>query len=68
MWMGAFVPAIAEAAIEHLEEFITDMANDRLPPWFMQVMPGADLLAIIKTAGSRNSVGDHKPVVIPRLA
>ena len=63
--MGVFAPAIAETTIEHLEDLITDMANDRLPPWFMQAMQGAELLAIIKTEGTRNSVGHHRPVVIP---
>jgi hypothetical protein len=66
MWMGAlFSPATTETTSEHLEDPITDMANDRLPPWFMKAMQGADLLAIIKTERSKNSIGDHKPVVIP---
>ena len=38
MWMGAFAPASAETTIQYLENFITDMANDKLPPWFMQAM------------------------------
>ena len=35
MWMGAFTLEVAETAIEHLEKFITDMGNDKMPPWFM---------------------------------
>jgi hypothetical protein len=48
MLMGAFAPRAAETAIGHLENFITDMANDKRPPWFMQAMQGAYLMAIIK--------------------
>ena len=47
--MGAFAPESVETAIKHLEDFIIDMANVRLPPWFMHAMQGADMLAIIKT-------------------
>ena len=32
MWMGAFAPTTADEAIEHLEDLITDMTSDRLPP------------------------------------
>jgi hypothetical protein len=65
IWMGAFAPDTVDEAIEHLEDMITDMANDRLPPWLMQAMQGADLLAIIKTEGTKSEVGDHGPVVMP---
>jgi hypothetical protein len=41
------------------------MANNKLPPWFMHVMQGADLLAIIKTKGSGCRKSDHIPVVVP---
>ena len=60
-----YAPATAETTIEHLEDLITDIANYQLPPWFMQAMHGAELLEIIKTEGTRNSVGDHRPAVIP---
>ena len=36
MWMGALAPATTETTIEHLEDLIANMANDYLPPWFMQ--------------------------------
>ena len=52
MWMRAFAPEAAETAIGHLEDFITDMANDKMPPWFMQAMHGADPMAIIKAEGA----------------
>jgi hypothetical protein len=65
MWMGAFAPATMESAIERLDDLITNMANDRLPSWFMQAMQRAELLAIIKTEGRGSLVGDHMPVVIP---
>jgi hypothetical protein len=48
MWMGLFAPATTDTAIENLEDLITDMANDKLSPWFMQAMQGAELLAIVK--------------------
>ena len=35
VWMGAFAVTSADTTIHHLEEFITYMANDRLPPWFI---------------------------------
>jgi hypothetical protein len=35
MWMGAFAPDATETDIGHLEDFITDMANDKMPPWCM---------------------------------
>jgi hypothetical protein len=65
MWMGAFAPVTVQVFVEHLEDLITNMANDRLPPWFMHAMQGADLLAIIKTEGFRECVVDHRPDVIP---
>jgi hypothetical protein len=48
MWIGAFAPKATETTIWHLKDFIIDMANDRMPPWFMHAMKGADLMAIIK--------------------
>jgi hypothetical protein len=35
MWMGFFAPEAAETSIGHLEDIITDMANDKMPPWYM---------------------------------
>ena len=65
MWMGAFAPALADTAIQNLEDFITDMANDMLPPWFMQAMQAADLLAIIKAEARGRCKADQKHVVMP---
>jgi len=36
IWAGAFAAPAADEAIEWLEKLLTDMANDRLPAWFMQ--------------------------------
>jgi hypothetical protein len=33
--MGVFAPTTTNMAIENLEDLITNMANDKLPPWFM---------------------------------
>ena len=41
------------------------MANDRLPPWFMHDMEGADLLAIIKAEAKMGRRADRNPVVMP---
>jgi hypothetical protein len=65
MWMGAFAPNTTDEAIEHLEDLITDMANDRLPPWFMQAMQRAELLSKISTEGTEYTSGDHILVVMP---
>jgi hypothetical protein len=65
MWMGPFASKAAETAIGHLEDFITDMANDKMPPWFMQAMQGADLMAIIKSKGAAGRKADHRPVMFP---
>jgi len=65
MWTGAFAPVSAEAAVENMEKLVSDMANDKLPPWFMQVIQGADLLAIVKTEGKEGRKADHKLVVVP---
>jgi len=54
-----------ETIIENLEDFITDMVNDRLPPWFMQAMQGADMMAIVNAKGSGRRKAVHRPVVMP---
>jgi hypothetical protein len=42
------------------------MANDKLPPWFMQqAMHGTCLMAIIKKEGGGRQEADHMPVVVP---
>jgi hypothetical protein len=65
MWTGAFAPVSAKTAVENLGKLVSDMANDKFPPWFMQVMQGADLLAIVKTEGSERRKVDRIPVVVP---
>ena len=49
MWTRAFAPVSAESAVENLEKLGSDMANHKLPQWFMHVMHGAGLLVIVKT-------------------
>ncbi len=47
-WTGVFAPASADAAIEHLEALLTDMANDMMPGWFMQAVQSAEPMALVK--------------------
>ena len=54
-----------KTTIRHLEDFIIDMVNDKMPPCFMQAMHGSDLIAIIKTKGATWHKADHMPVVVP---
>jgi hypothetical protein len=65
MWMVAFAPESAETTIEHLDDFIPHMANDMLPPWSMQAMHGAYMLAIVKVGARAGRKADHMPVVVP---
>ena len=65
MWMRASAQGAAETSIEHLEDLITNMANDMLPPWFMQAMQEADLVVIIKTEAKVGRRADHIHVVVP---
>ena len=55
----------AEATVENMEKFVSDMENDKLPPWFMHVMQGANLLAILNTEGSEGQKADHMPIMVP---
>ena len=65
MEMGVFAPGSADTAIEHLEDLISDMANDELPPWFMHAMQGADMMAIIKADRTTQHAINHRPKVVP---
>ena len=38
IWAGAFAPPSADDAIEWLEKLLTDMANDKMPAWFMHAI------------------------------
>jgi hypothetical protein len=38
IWAGAFAPPSADEAIEWLEKLLTDMANDKMPAWFMHAI------------------------------
>ena len=41
------------------------MANDKMPPWFIQAIQGADLIALAKEEQRPGTTGDHRPVQIP---
>ncbi len=64
-WVGVYAPPAADEAVEHLELLISDMANDKLPPWFMQAVQGEDLISFAKVEACGAAVGDHRPVHIP---
>ena len=66
IWAGVFSPPSADEAIEWLEKLLTDMANDRLPGWFIQAIQAAELMAMIKAEATKvGGVADHRPVQIP---
>ena len=66
IWAGAFAPPSADEAIEWLEKLLTDMANDRLPGWFMQAIQAAELMALVKAEATREGkIADHRPIQIP---
>ena len=45
---------------------LTDMANDKLPTWFMQAIQAAELMALVKAeAKLTGGVADHKLVQVP---
>jgi hypothetical protein len=66
IWTGVFAPESSDEAVEHLEVMLSDMANDTMPPWFMQETQAANVIAIVK--GEKETVHDtayHMPVQIP---
>ena len=66
MWSRSFATVSAETTVENLEKRVSDMANDKTPPpWFIKVMKGADLLAIVKSEGhGGGNQADHILVVV----
>jgi len=38
IWAGAFAPPSTDEAIEWLEKLLTNMANGRMPAWFMHAI------------------------------
>ena len=63
---GVFAPEAAEEAVEHLELLICDMANDKLPTWFMRATHDAEVIAIVKKeAEEQGRTSYHRPVHIP---
>ncbi len=55
----------ADKAVEHLENLISYMANESLPPWFVQATRSSELLAVIKAIGKAQEEDDHRPVACP---
>ena len=51
--------------MEHLELLISDMANDKLPVWFMRATQAAEVIAIVKREAERaGAKADHRPVQV----
>jgi len=51
--------------VEHLELLISDMANDKLPVWFMRATQTAEVIAIVKREAERaGGKADHRPVQV----
>jgi hypothetical protein len=66
LWTGVFAPETADEAVEHLELLLSDMANDKMPGWFMRVTQAADVIALVKgEKEQRVKTTDHMPVQIP---
>jgi hypothetical protein len=66
IWTGVFAPETADEAVEHLETIVSDMANDKMPGWFMQATQAAEVIALIK--GEKEAAvkaADHRPVQVP---
>ena len=52
--------------MEHLELLISDMANDKLPAWFMRAHHDAEVIAIVKReAVEQGRTTDHMTVQMP---
>ncbi len=65
LWTGAFAPASAEEAPQHLDALLIDMANDRLPRGFMQAVQSAELMTLVMIEMKQSeTVADHVPVQI----
>jgi hypothetical protein len=48
MWTWVFDSASTDEAVEHLDTLLSNIANDKLPRWFMQATHASNLLAIVK--------------------
>ena len=63
---GDFAPPSSDEAIEWLEKLLTDMANDKMPTWFMHAIQAAKRMALVKAEATQSGgVADHKPKQIP---
>ena len=65
IWVGVFAPESTDEAVEHLETVIIDMANDKLPAWFMHATQSAKFIALVKGEAQRTrAIANHRPVQI----
>ena len=65
IWAGVFAPEAAEEAVEHLELLIGDMANDKMPAWFMRATQDAKVITLVKReAEEQERTADHMPVQV----
>ena len=52
--------------MEHLELLISDMANDKMPAWFMRATHDAEVIAIVKReTEEQERAANHRPVHVP---
>ncbi len=66
LWTGVFAPPAADEAIQHLEDLLSYMANDKLQEWFMHAVQSAELMALVKAEKKpTQGVADHRPILIP---
>ncbi len=66
LWTGVYAPPSADEAVGWMDMLLTDMANDRLPAWFMHAVQAAELMALVKAEAKRpGDIADHRPVQIP---
>jgi hypothetical protein len=66
IWARVFALGAAEEAVEHLELLINDMANDKLPAWFMRATQDAEVTTIMKRETvEQGRTTNHMPVHVP---
>ena len=65
IWAGIFAPPDTDEAIQWLEMLLTDMANDKLPAWFMPAIEASELMTLVKAeAKLTGGVTDYRPVQV----
>jgi hypothetical protein len=53
IWAGVYAPPAADEAMEWLGKLLTDMANNKLPGWYMHAIQAAELMALVKAEPKR---------------